>query len=214
MWTGNYCWRISSLLLLTTLIAAHPPASGDEPDEDKPAAGKEPAKDSPYAKFRSWKPVNPEPKWAIGSSLRDCRAPLPEEVKNPHADGFINVYVNDAGRETYLKKNAQAFAEGTVIVKEKLAKKDSKDATELGVMIKREKGFAPKSGDWQFIFVDAKGTVTDQQSKLENCASCHRLREKGDFVFRKVLAEAAKEPAKNVDSPANPNVRRNSRTER
>jgi hypothetical protein len=79
-----------------------------------------------------------------------------------------------------------------VIVKEKLAKKDSKDAMELGVMIKREKGFAPKSGDWQFIFVDAKGTVTEQQSKLENCATCHRLREKSDYVFRKMTPESSK----------------------
>ncbi len=172
-------WRLACLLVpLAMLVLSLRLALGEEPASEKA---------SPYAGFRSWKPINAEPKLVIGASLRDCRAPLPEERRNPHADGFINVYVSDAGRETYVKEKAKAFAEGTVIVKEKLAKKDSKEVMELGVMIKREKGFASKSGDWQFIFVDAKGTVTDQQSKLENCASCHRLREQCDYVFRKVV---------------------------
>lgn len=177
-------WHAGSLLLLFAgLVLFLGPANSEESKNEKA---------SPYAGFRSWKPINAEPKAVIGADLRDCRAALPEERRNPHADGFINVYVSEAGRETYAQENAKAFAEGTVIVKEKLAKKDSQDAMELGVMIKREKGFAPKSGNWQFIFVDAKGTVTDQQSKLENCASCHRLREKSDYVFRKVTLESPK----------------------
>ena len=180
-------WHAGGLLLLFAGLVLFPgPANSEESKNEKA---------SPYAGFRSWKPINAEPKAVIGADLLDCRAPLPEERRNPHADGFINVYVSEAGRETYVKENAKAFAEGTVIVKEKLAKKASKDAMELGVMIKREKGFAPKSGDWQFIFVDAKGTVTDQQSKLENCASCHRLREKDDFVFRKATSKTAKDNA-------------------
>ena len=155
----------------------------------------------PYAGFHSWKPVNPEPKFVKGLDLTRCRAPLLEERGNPHADGFINVYVSEAGREAYLKQKETAFAEGTVIVKEKLGKKGAKDAIELGVLVKREKGYAPKSGDWQYIFVDAKGVVTDQQNKLENCAACHRLREKNDYVFRAIVPAPAK--GNQVPSPRN-----------
>jgi hypothetical protein len=184
-----------SLLILSlagfAVISSHGNSEDAAANKPASAAATKVKNDSPYAGYRSWKPVNPEPKLANARDLRDCRGPLPEERGSPHMDGFINVYVSEAGREAYLKGMTKELPEGTVIVKEKLVR-DAKQPTELGVMIKREKDFAPKSGDWQYIFVDAKGTVTDQQSKLKNCAACHRLREKNDYVFRAIVPVAEK----------------------
>lgn len=181
------------MLFFLALVVLPCAAYSEETATNKAALNSIREKGSPYVGFRSWKPVNPEPKAVKGRNLAACdSAPQSEERGSPHTDGFINVYVSESGREAYLKGKSKEFAEGTVIVKEKLAKKSGHVATELGVMIKREKGFAPNAGDWQFIFVDAKGTVTDQQSKLENCAACHRLRQKNDYVFRSAVPMPAK----------------------
>src|SRR5436190_11096362 len=118
--------RASLWLLFTSVALTGQLASGEDAGGTKPTSGasEKAVKETPYAKFRSWKPVNPEPRVVTGTDLLDCRAPLPEERGNPHADGFnlINVYVSETARETYLKRDAEQFAEGTVIVKEKLAK--------------------------------------------------------------------------------------------
>jgi len=155
------------------------------------APAKTPAKQkSPFADFRSWKPINPEPKKMEAKALTACAPPPPPgTLDNSHEGGFINVYVNETGRNEYLAEDSPPLPEGTVIVKEKMQKKDGKGWRELGIMVKREKGFAPETGDWQFLFVDRKNKAVDQAAKLENCATCHKMREKEDYVFRKIVEE-------------------------
>jgi hypothetical protein len=76
-----------------------------------------------------------------------------------------------------------AFAPGTVIVKEKLRGKLDKHPSGLGVMIKRAPGYDEKSGDWQFLYVDAEDELTSAREKLTGCIDCHSNRTETDFTF-------------------------------
>jgi hypothetical protein len=185
MTARNHSTLFFVLAVLTVVMAR----STSQAQSPKPINGNGEVEKSgePYSGYRAWTPVNKEPK-AIGAKAMRACAPAGRvgPPVDPHEGGFINVYVNQIGRDEYLDKKSPAFAAGSVIVKEKLQKKDRKGPIELGVMIKREAGFAPDSGDWQFLFVDQKGTVSDGQGLQKSCVACHRMHTTEDFVFRKL----------------------------
>ena len=110
---------------------------------------------------------------------------MDEEAKNPHNDKFINVYVNDLGKDEMLKKKNPNFPVGTVIVKEKLPTAESTDAELLTVMIKREKDYNSKVGDWEFLTFNGAGTETTARGKLQNCQTCHLVEKSTDYVSRR-----------------------------
>jgi len=56
-------------------------------------------------------------------------------------------------------------------------------------MIKREKGFNPLTGDWEFMVVDGSGTKVESRGKLESCQGCHLARPDTDYVFRSYLPD-------------------------
>ena len=139
-----------------------------------------------------WTQVNAEP-YYISSFVDDlCRAPGPmdydkERKKNPHASSFITVYVNEVGRAAMFAKESPRFPQGSVIVKEKIGITDrrSEGRTLLlyTLMRKREPGYNPTVGDWEFMVVAANGKL-EASGKLENCQQCHTSKNDSDFVFR------------------------------
>lgn len=76
---------------------------------------------SEIAGFKNWTKVNKEPEMVDGASAIECVFIIVEDKdeKNPHDDKFINVYVNDIGKEEMTTKKFPKFPVGTVIVKEK-----------------------------------------------------------------------------------------------
>jgi len=151
------------------------------------------------AGFKKWKKVNDEPyvMWSQVEAL--CRAPTKEDYKmdkSVHKNKYVNVYVNSTGADEMLGKKNPAFPVGTVIVKEKLPKRDAVDAELLTVMIKREKGFNPEIGDWEFVTLNGAATEVTAQGKLESCQSCHLDYEKNDFVTREYLPQSVERQLK------------------
>lgn len=138
------------------------------------------------AGYRGWSKVNTEPQLMPDSTSLLCAAPLPA-AKNPHLKKYATVYVNDIGRKAMLEQLKPFFPEGSVIVKEKLPDKSSREPELMTVMIKRAKGFNPTSGDWEYMVVDGTGTKVVAQGKLENCQSCHTAKPGTDYVFRTYL---------------------------
>jgi len=57
------------------------------------------------------------------------------------------------------------------------------------VMVKRQPGYNPKVGDWEFAVVSRDGK-TEASGKLPNCMSCHMTRPDSDFVFRSYVTIA------------------------
>ncbi|HEX7294426.1 MAG TPA: cytochrome P460 family protein [Pyrinomonadaceae bacterium] len=143
----------------------------------------------------NWTKVNAEP-YRISSELdRLCGRPLTKEgfskmyaeerKRNPHAATYITVYVNAVGRSAMFTKDSPSFPEGSVIVKQKNEKYPYEENILLyTVMRKRERGYNPAVGDWEFNVVNADGSTVAASGKLENCQACHVKNPSSDFVFR------------------------------
>jgi hypothetical protein len=137
-----------------------------------------------------WTQVNAEPHRLSSYIDALCRMPTADNYKqlrkdNPHAASYITVYVNNAGREAMFAKEAPRFPEGSVIVKQKLGDHSEGNKPLLyTIMRKREAGYNPGVGDWEFLVVGPNGTDLQASGKLENCQVCHRGKRDSDHVFR------------------------------
>lgn len=146
---------------------------------------------SPITGYKRWTRVNEKPQWVVSYVALLCRNVLPEEVErektNPHNDKFMIVYVNAAGRKAMLEQKLPRFPVGSVIVKEKHPSEKSKTPELLTVMRKREKGYNPKQGDWEYLVFDGDGKKSQAAGRLENCQNCHKQWKEGDYVSRRYL---------------------------
>lgn len=124
---------------------------------------------------------------------------LPEHAHtNPHLPRYFQVYVNEAGKESFAK--GKRLPVGSMIVKEKYMAPErklkfppeklpmSKDAKLelLTVMVKREKGIAPSIGDWEFYTANPDGVRTPKED-TKHCISCHTARPESDYTFADYL---------------------------
>ena len=140
-----------------------------------------------------WAQVNAEPYRLSVSVDMLCRAPTaedyePERKKNPHAASFITVYVNNIGREAMFAKEIQRFPEGSVIVKQKISNHfEGSKPLLYTVMRKRDRGYNPGVGDWEFSVVGPNGKELQATGKLEKCQGCHQGKRDSDHVFRPYL---------------------------
>lgn len=138
----------------------------------------------------AWTQVNSEPYYISSRVDIQCAMPIPTDYErirqtNPHLSTFITVYVNNIGREAMLAKEVQRFPEGSIIVKEKIGtRQEGKKPVLYTIMRKREPGYNPGVGDWEFAVVDGNGTKLQAIGKLEKCQSCHVEKTDSDFVFR------------------------------
>ena len=138
-----------------------------------------------------WTKVNATP-FSISSQLDVlCAAPptmrdyQTERKTNPHAATTITVYVNPIGRTAMFTKDSPAFPQGSVIIKQKNGRFAESNTTLLyTVMRKREPGYNPAVGDWEFSVVNANGSTIEASGKLDNCQGCHVKKPDSNFVFR------------------------------
>lgn len=149
--------------------------------------------------------------WMVASL---CRMPLPTELPeaNPHRGHFVHVYVTP-GEEKTIRTGEGKYPVGTLIVKEKLPSSlaqlgrgaNESRATELKagktrppelftVMLKREAGYHPECGDWEFMVVSGDAQQVLARGKLDSCVDCHKQRKATDFVTQ--LYPEKKDPPK------------------
>ncbi len=134
-----------------------------------------------------WTQVNTEPYYISAAVDVLCRAPTAanyadERKKNPHAATYITVYVNNLGREAMFSKDVK-FPAGSIIVKQKVGN-ESRKILLYTIMKKRERGFNPEVGDWEFLVIAGNGTQLEASGKIESCQTCHERKGDTDFVFR------------------------------
>jgi hypothetical protein len=137
-------------------------------------------------RYKTWTKVNPRPFQMQPASAAACDAPLPAVRPSPHLRKYVTVYVNNLGKDAMTLQKSPRFPVGSVIVKEKLAKSDSKSPELMTVMVKRDKDYNPDSGDWEYIVFDGAGKNVTARGKLENCGTCHRESpaKQSDYVYR------------------------------
>ena len=137
-----------------------------------------------------WTQVNREPYYISSELDLLCAMPTAADYsrarkENPHSATFITVFVNSVGRSAMFQKGSSVFPQGSVIVKQKKDRGIKRDTTLLyTVMRKRETGYNPRVGDWEFSVVKADGSTVEASGKIENCQSCHIKKPSSDFIFR------------------------------
>jgi len=92
-----------------------------------------------------------------------------------------------------LAEKKPRFPEGAIIVKERLPLKKSSASEWLLAMVKREEGFNPAAGDWEFFVLRTPEKVVIERGRIENCQACHARAKETDFVFRHYLTRQAQD---------------------
>jgi hypothetical protein len=123
-------------------------------------------------------------------------------ANNPHFKPSIVVRTNPEALDAFLAKQSP-MPVGTIVLKEKHTTVSATDAAnEFGAMIKREPGYDPENGDWEYVFGTISPKVAVERGKLANCIACHSAYAKErDYLFRSYV------PEKTVavrDEPTNP----------
>lgn len=129
--------------------------------------------------YRAWTRLNEEPFNVSAMLWALCRLPSAEEeayLDSPHAEYYINVYVNELGRDLIVQEGSRTFPIGTIVVKEKLATLEGEVRHELGIMVKSD------SSSWQYLYWD-DGTPYQAPDEVAHCAECHSAETEGDSVF-------------------------------
>lgn len=139
-----------------------------------------------------------------------CRLPDPTELPeaNPHRGHSVHVYVTPA-EEKKIRTGEGSYPVGTLIVKEKLPSPlatlghveqapkslvDNKTHAKIHqvltpkspdlftVMLKREAGYNPDCGDWEFMVVSGDARQILARGKLDSCVECHKDHKETDYV--------------------------------
>jgi hypothetical protein len=95
-------------------------------------------------------------------------------VSEGHFDGrwVADVLANDLAAPAYAKLPAQAsFPQGSVVVQTH-AERNGGEPGPVFAMVKREPGYYPAGGDWEYVVTRADGRLEDR-GQLTLCARCH-----------------------------------------
>lgn len=147
------------------------------------------------ATFADWPRAMEQPVRMLPDISAFCRPVSTEEsqahaekvkAKGPHGSMPIRVRVSP---DHFLAfQNGQPLPAGTVIVKEKWQDhSEPKQLLEYGLMIKREKGYYPESGDWEYAFVTLFPEKKETRGRMAECADCHGQARDKDYLFRNYL---------------------------
>jgi hypothetical protein len=106
---------------------------------------------------------------------------------NPHeGDGnpaFCHVYVTPDAKQA-MASGKGAYPRGAVVVKSKLTREKGGDAVLFTTMRKREPGYDPKHGDWEYAVLDGCSKRVLARGRIESCIACHRQYASTDYVTR------------------------------
>jgi len=93
--------------------------------------------------------------------------PLPKDA---------HVYMNDSAREAFAHRGP--YPAGSHILKVKFL---HNEFAGVAGMLKREKGYDPERGDWEYIYQDTEARFS--RGKIAKCSNCHAARIETDGVF-------------------------------
>jgi hypothetical protein len=141
--------------------------------------------------YKGWASLTRKPIPVAASGWRYCRAPGPDsdyakESKKygPHFSPAIRVLANPAAAAHLRSREADPLPEGAVIVKEKLFTEKDTEPVAYAAMVKREAGYDPEGGDWEYVYVTSGEGGKVERGRIETCAACHVQRQASDYLFR------------------------------
>lgn len=99
---------------------------------------------------------------------------------------FARYYANELAQSVIYQVTPK-FPTGSMIVREKLKSADAANPELVTVMVKREKGFSRKTGDWEYLVVEGDLGKISRREKVGSCSKCHAGAAQTDFVFKSYL---------------------------
>jgi hypothetical protein len=131
--------------------------------------------------------VTEEPFRVVWGGLELCNRPA---MRAPHEDHWIHVFISPGGTNA-MRTGKGTYPVGTVILKQKFLDGAGTKTDFYTGMRKREAGYNPELGDWEFFALDLTGETVIARGKIESCMDCHSKYAKTDFVSRSYLAKPA-----------------------
>ncbi len=128
------------------------------------------------------------------------------EDHGPHYVPSIVVRTNPEALDAFRAKQSP-MPVGTIVLKEKHASVEALEpAHAFGAMIKREPGYDPENGDWEYVYGTIAGEPTLERGKLATCIACHSAyQNENDYLFRDYLPdheETAEPPFREPEASA------------
>ena len=98
--------------------------------------------------------------------------------------GFRNVFVNSIGEPVSTGAADLPYPVGTIVVKETFRPADGQPGRLAGVtvMVKRDAGYDPDHGDWEYLNLSA-GLRIRSAGALRACYECHIAATASDYIF-------------------------------
>ncbi len=120
-----------------------------------------------------------------------CKVVTPKYSNNNIHEGnldpaWCHVDVTKNAKETILSGQG-TYPEGAVIVKSKLESKESPKAILYTVMRKREAGYDPENGDWEYAVLEGRFNRVLSRGRIDSCIDCHQNYKETDHVTRAYL---------------------------
>lgn len=166
-----------------TDLAPPPP-----PDSLPPAPTKPDAASAVFKKYHKWDRVTSKPVPVSGESGGRCSPTPGTTAALAGAEGYFQLYVSDMAKPVFALAPSTPFPEGAILVKELLAAPKGRDPRTLLAMVKREDGFDPANGNWEFFVLRVTDIpVVVDSGRITHCAQCHTRAKPQDFVFRNDL---------------------------
>ena len=108
---------------------------------------------------------------------------LVNEPHNLHESSYINIFISTNAPLTGKTRNLKyPVPTGTIVLKQKLTAPDKGETILFTGMLKREKGYNPSSGDWEFFTIDGKEQTITARGKIDSCIDCHKAYKNTDYL--------------------------------
>jgi len=129
-----------------------------------------------FSDYRNWTKVNQN---TITGDETGVLGPAHERAR-----GFREIYINEIGKPVAYGASDYPYPEGSVILKESFSEKDGGKGklASITIMIKREEGYDPDNGNWEYINASGDFKIS-RQGKIGMCIKCHSVMSEKDFTF-------------------------------
>jgi Cytochrome P460 len=138
-----------------------------------------PSEESDIKRGEETKPRSFEVFRRIGSSSK----------KSPHKvnfETFGRVFANKIA-QTETENPLPKFDVGSVLVREMFLNETDSTPNAITAMVKRQKGFNKKTGDWEYFTFNGADMKLQKRESVSSCSKCHANAAKTDYVFRDFL---------------------------
>ncbi len=105
-----------------------------------------------------------------------------ELLESDDHKAYIDIYVNDLAKEPYIRET-ERFPVGAIIIKPLYPKDKRENIARIVIMMKMQKGYDSKNGDWWYGSYNENGIDAYAEGKINSCIMCHEVAQDTDYLF-------------------------------